>query len=274
MNSKLVRPVGLPVSAAAPVAAAAPAAALVAAIIVALLAGSMATLPIAASASAQATRSLIVVGDSIVLAASEELVASAPSEWNVQIDAEVSRPTNVGHDIVRGNLAAITDTLVIGLGANDAASPEIFRKRASALLADVAAVPHVFWIEIAEVRDYYPGANATIRDLAAGYPNVSIVPWTGLATGTPGLTASDGLHLTGPGQQALADSILSLVVQTTPPASTPIADLEPSSANQDVVPTAPIVPVIEAARLRLILSPLLAALGRLQSMVSYTVLFQ
>ncbi len=216
-----------------------------------------------------------MVGDSIVLSASEELVASAPADWNVQIDAKVSRPTNVGHDIVRGNLAAITDTLVIGLGANDAASPDVFRKRAAALLADVANVPHVFWIEIAEVRDYYPMANANIRELANSYPNVSIVPWTALATGTPGLTASDGLHLTGPGQQALADAILSLVVQTESPAAAPVTDLvpgpeEPQSTSQDVT-AGQLAPTLGAARLQLIAGPLLATLRQVQAIVALSV---
>ena len=224
------------------------------------------------SASAQgATRSLIVVGDSIVLSASEELVASAPADWTVQINAEVSRPTNVGHDVVRANLAAITDTLVIGLGANDAASPDVFQRRASALLADVAAVPHVFWIEVAEVRDYYPVANAAIRELAAAYPNVSIVPWTALATANPGLTAADGLHLTGPGQQALADAILTAVIPTAAPpggsAGGLLAEIE--TATQDASPAGAAEPAgLSPAQLVLVLAPFRSTVDRLRATIA------
>lgn len=69
----------------------------------------------------------------------------------------------MGPDIIRANLAAITGTLVFSLGANNAALPEIFSRGASTLLADV---PHVFWIEIAEVRDCYATANTTVHELA------------------------------------------------------------------------------------------------------------
>ncbi len=167
-----------------------------------------------AAAQTETQRSLFVVGDSIVLGAQEEIVASAPAGWAARVDAKVSRGTDAGLDVVRANKASITDVLVIGLGANDGGSPGIFGPRVEALLAEVAHVPHVFWLEIAEVRPYYPGANAVVRDVASRYDNVSVIPWSALALSNPGLTADDGLHLTGPGQQAMADLVIEAAVAT------------------------------------------------------------
>ncbi len=160
------------------------------------------------------SRSMFVVCDSIALGASDELHASMPQDWDVRVDAEVSRPTNVGLDVVRANRASIDDVLVIGLGANDSGSPSVFAARVEAMLAEVADVPHVFWIELAEVRSYYPRANAIIRELASRYDNVSIIPWHDIAAANANLTAADGLHLTRAGAQRHADAIVEAAMGT------------------------------------------------------------
>ncbi|MEE9416273.1 MAG: hypothetical protein V3V01_13400 [Acidimicrobiales bacterium] len=179
------------------------------AMVVVLTATSLASQP---SADAR-TRSLFVVADSIVLGAAQEIPNSMPPGWEVVVDAKVSRSTTAGLDIVRAHRGAIDDTLVIGLGANDGGTPAVFRPRVEALLAEVADVPHVFWIEIAEVRSYYPGANAVVREAAARYDNVSIIQWSELALANPALTVADGLHLTGSGRQAMADTIVNAVAE-------------------------------------------------------------
>lgn len=182
------------------------------------LAIAVAVLLIALSAAPQPAvraegRSLFVVADSIVLGAAREIPSTMPADWEVVVDAKVSRSTTAGLDVVRANRSAIGDTLVIGLGANDGGTPSVFRPRVEALLAEVADVPHVFWIEIAEVRNYYPGANQVVRDAAKLYNNVSVIEWSAVALANPGLTVSDGLHLTEPGRQAMADAIAAAVTE-------------------------------------------------------------
>ncbi len=192
-----------------------------------------------APAAAQPTRSLVVVGDSIVLSAAEEIPAMLDASWTVQIDAEVSRPTNVGLKILQANLASLTDTLVIGLGANDSSSPDLFRRRVEAVLAAVAEVPRVFWFEIAEVRNYYPEANAIIRDVASRYDNVEVLPWSAQALADPSLTADDGLHLTAAGQSALARVAVDAVTATAPPENgAGVVELRPNGASGATDPTA------------------------------------
>ncbi|NNE74108.1 MAG: hypothetical protein HKN26_10620 [Acidimicrobiales bacterium] len=174
-----------------------------------------------------ATRHLTVIADSIVLGAAEEIPAAMPDDWVTAVDAEVSRSTSDGLATIRSQRGQITDTLVIGLGANDGGSPALFRPRVEALLAEVADVPHVYWIEIAEVRSYYPSANAVVRDVAAQYDNVEIIPWGAQALADPGLTGTDGLHLTSRGQQAMADLIVATVTapEPEPPAPAPAPSL-------------------------------------------------
>ncbi len=153
---------------------------------------------------------VVVVGDSILLAAAEEITASFPGR-PVVVDAEVGRPTNVGLDVIRQHRGSITDTLVVGLGANDGATPSIFRPRVEAILAEVSDVAHVYWVEVAEVRSYYPTTNAIVREVAARYPNVTIIPWSADALANSNWTGSDGLHLTAAGQHAMAERIANAV---------------------------------------------------------------
>jgi lysophospholipase L1-like esterase len=202
-------------------------------------------------------RQAVVVSDSILLGAQAPLVGNLQGAgFGVEFDGTVSRSTLAGAEAVRSHAAALTDTLVISLGANDSGNPGTFRQRVDAVMVAAAGVPNVYWITIREVRPYYAPANQVLRDAAARYPNLHIVDWHAASAGRAGLTSSDGLHLTPAGARELADLLTGAIVSgsvpaaeappTTvpaPPSTTaPVPDAVPAPAPAEVAPPTTVAP--------------------------------
>lgn len=165
-------------------------------------------------------RRVVVVGDSIILGAQGPLTSAFTNQgWAVTYDAAVSRSTSAGLGAVEAHRAELTDSLVVSLGANDAGNPSTFRQRVQAILDATATVPHVYWVTIREVRDYYGPANQIVREVAAGRPNVTVVDWHAATAGATDLTSSDGLHLNGAGAAKMAQVVADAVVSGALPAA-------------------------------------------------------
>jgi lysophospholipase L1-like esterase len=175
----------------------------------------------AAPSSAQ-QRSVVVVGDSIILGAQGPMVAAfSNAGWGINFDAAVSRSTSAGAAAIDAHWMELTDSLVINLGANDAGNTASYRQKVEQILTSTAGVPHVYWLTIREVRDYYPAANQAVREVAAGHPNVTVLDWNAATAGSTGLTSSDGLHLTGSGAAAMTDLVIGAVVNSVVPQIAP-----------------------------------------------------
>jgi len=165
------------------------------------------------------SRRLVVVGDSVILGARSGVESSfGRMGWATTFDAAVNRSTLAGVTAVRSHAAELTDTLVVNLGANDAAETATFRQRVDSVMSAAATVPHVYWLTIREVRPYYGPANQVLRDAAAAYPNLEVIDWNGATAGSRGLTAGDGLHLTPAGANSMAFLVAASVVAGAPPA--------------------------------------------------------
>ncbi len=153
--------------------------------VVLLAAGAVVPPPAAAQ-----QRRVVVVGDSVILGAKAQLTSSlAGMGWAVTFDAAVSRSTAAGLDAIESHRGELTDSLVVSLGANDAGNTASFRQKVKAILDATANVPHVYWVTIREVRDYYGPANQAVREVAAGRPNVTVVDWHAATLGRTDLTA-------------------------------------------------------------------------------------
>jgi len=226
-----------------------------------LLAGLMTAilLSFAAPSGAQ-QRSVVVVGDSIILGAQTPMVAAfSNAGWGINFDAVVSRSTSAGAAAIDAHWMELTDSLVINLGANDAGNTASYRQKVEQILSATAGVPHVYWLTIREVRDYYPAANQAIREVAAGHPNVTVLDWNAYTAGSTGLTAGDGLHLTNAGAAAMTDLVAGAVVNsvlpqvgavpaptsppaTLPPETVPVTTLPPETVPVTTVPPATVPP--------------------------------
>ena len=188
-------------------------------------------------------RRVVVVGDSIVLGAEGPLRAAfGASGWEFGFDAQVSRTTADGAEIVGVRRGELTDSLVVGLGANDAGNPATFRARVRAVLDAAAGVPHVYWLSLAEVRNEYPPANQILREEIAGRPGVVVIDWATRAAADPGLTAGDGLHLSPSGAAAMASLVHEAVLTggaPLPPPPPHVAGAPSTSAAPTAARSAP-----------------------------------
>lgn len=172
---------------------------------------------VAASADPVRPR-LLVIGDSIILG-TQGNIAAALDDWDVVFDADVSRSTAAGLDVL-GRHGTDFTMVVVALGANDGGAPGVFTPRAAALLDALRPVEHVAWLTINEVRPYYPQTNAIIRELVARHPNAVVGDWN--AAVRPGDVGADGLHLTGQGAVHMANwvAVLTRLVAAPPPPTT------------------------------------------------------
>ncbi len=211
-------------------------------------------------------RRVVVVGDSVILGAKAPITSSLAGQgWAVTFDAAVSRSTAAGLAAIESHRSELTDSLVVSLGANDAGNTASFRQKVRAIMDATANVPHVYWVTIREVRDYYGPANQAVREVAAGRPNVTVVDWHAATAGAIDLTASDGLHLNGAGASRMAQVVTDAVVlgalplaavpapaptappETPPPPPQPPPTEPPTTAAPETIPEpAPTAPA-EAA---------------------------
>lgn len=184
-----------------------------------------------------AHRSAVILSDSILVGSDGSLAGVLRDKgWNVHFDAKVSRPTDVIADLVESNRGQLTDTLIVSSGANDAGNTATFRARVNAVLDAAADVPHVYWLTIREVRDYYPAANHVLREAAASRPNVTIIDWNA-ASAAGGLTAADGLHLNGAGTKRISELIVAAVTGAAAPA--PVLPASPPPTEPPAIPAPP-----------------------------------
>jgi lysophospholipase L1-like esterase len=210
-----------------------------------------------AAPSGAQQRSVVVVGDSIILGAQGPMVAAfSNAGWGINFDAAVSRSTSAGAAAIDSHWMELTDSLVINLGANDAGNTASYRQKVEQILTSTSGVPHVYWLTIREVRDYYPAANQAVREVAAGHPNVTVLDWNAATAGSTGLTSSDGLHLTGSGAAAMTDLVIGAVVNsvvpqiapapapaaTVPPETVPPATTPPETAPPTSLPATTVTP--------------------------------
>ncbi len=213
-------------------------------LLVAVFAALLVTAVAPAPEAAAQQRRVVVIGDSIILGAESALVgAFQGAGWQIAFDAQVSRSTVAALDAIEAHRGELTDSLVLSFGANDAGNPATFRSRVERVLAATASVPHVYWLTIREVRDYYPAANQVLREVAAAHPNVTVVDWNGATVGSSGLTAGDGLHLTGAGAARMADVLVGAVVNGAAPiaaAPPPPPPTLPAPVETTAPPTTPV----------------------------------
>jgi peptidoglycan/LPS O-acetylase OafA/YrhL len=150
---------------------------------------------LATTAVVPAGPSKLAIGDSVMLGATEEMVAAG-----FFVDAEESRSFIRGIDIVQtlSDQGRLPDELVIHLGTNG----PIGESEMEQMMALVANVPKVLLIENDVPRDYEATNNTLMVNAASSRANVGVLYWNGLAGGCVGdCIYQDGFHLKTPGAQ-------------------------------------------------------------------------
>lgn len=196
------------------------------------IAGLIGSVVAVAPASAQPPR-LFVVGDSVILGAESAIRSTLGASWDVVFDAAVSRSTSAGASVIAARKHEIGDTVVVQLGTNDAGTTSVFEARIDEVMQQLADIPNVVWVNIREVRDYYPAANQALRNAEARWPNLTVADWNAYSAGVPDPVYEDGLHLTGTGAQGMANM---LAEQLGSPTGAVVAPAPGASVQSPAVP--------------------------------------
>ena len=167
-----------------------------------------------------------VVGDSLTQSAEDEILASLTAAGLdvVTVDGLESRRMTVGGSSLPPGTKAIESirqrtepgVWVIALGTNDVASmgsANGFRTEMREVLALLPTDVPVVWVDL-WIRDRESSiteANEFIRqELRTWRGGAAVVDWFSHGE-DDGIITSDGIHLTGPGQQLFADSIAAAI---------------------------------------------------------------
>ncbi len=135
-------------------------------------------------------RSVLAVGDSIMLGAAGAISAAMPQ---VEINAAVSRQIDATIALLRARRDAgqLADMVVVHVGNNGYVSPE----RAVELLDVLAGVPRVVVVNTAVPRSWEGPNNQSLAAAVPNYPNAVLVDWRAASAGRYELFWDDGVHL-------------------------------------------------------------------------------
>ena len=149
---------------------------------------------------------VVGVGDSVMLGAVPVLYQTFPNGY---FDAAVSRTDYEAGGILQGvkNNGLLGDPIIINLGTNGqcgrACQNEILR---------IVENRKVFWINVTNDNEVH--VNAGFNSLANDYSNVTVIDWMSASSGHPEYFVADGIHLTGAGMRAYADTIYNSIYKT------------------------------------------------------------
>ena len=147
--------------------------------------------------------SVTIIGDSVLLSASEELNELMP---NAVIDAQESRQMKDAIDIVtqmkeNGTLGS---TVVIALGTNGF----FWESDGQALIDAIGSDRNIFWVNVyGEHLEWQYRTNGTIRTLVRKNDNVHMISWVKRIRGNLDWLYEDGIHVDKVGQQAYAQMV-------------------------------------------------------------------
>lgn len=178
--------------------------------------------PVAASAAAVAfaqTQQVFVVGDSLAVGAGGPLSDGLKGYVaGVEIDARIGRPASAGLGLLRGSRAQRSSVWVVQLGTNDGPSPAAMRIHVQQVMRLAGPARRVLWVNIVRPGGYGK-VNTALKKLEQEYLNYEVLDWAQFVSQHRSYLASDGVHLTGAGYQAMGSLIASATVNLamTPP---------------------------------------------------------
>jgi hypothetical protein len=154
---------------------------------------------------------VILLGDSVLASTSRRYgnnmcTALVPLGWQVEVDAETSRPVQFGNKVLDKRLSAGWDVGVILLGNNYGGDQAEYRTQLEKMVTRLSPGPVVL-LTVTEFTPSRVEVNDVIREMAAKYPNVHLVDWAQATADRPDFTGADGLHLTETGRNGLADNV-------------------------------------------------------------------
>lgn len=144
---------------------------------------------------------LWVTGDSVILGIRSVIEANHPIAL---INARVGRQAPELLEVMKVDGEKVKNsTVVFNLGNNNA----LTRDQVTAIFENIKSVPEAIVVNTAVPRPWRDANNALISEVAANYPNISIIPWDQISQGHPEYFAPDGVHLVPAGVRAYVAAI-------------------------------------------------------------------
>ena len=148
------------------------------------------------------TNGLWVTGDSVILGIRSKLGDTMPiSLMNARIGRQAPELLSV---ILHDKPQAGDVPIIFNLGNNNA----LTREQTQAIFEAVKDQPRVIVVNTAVPRPWREGNNSLIAEIAAQFPNVSVVDWNSISDGHPEYFAPDGVHLVPTGVDVYVSEIL------------------------------------------------------------------
>lgn len=169
-------------------------------------------------------KGIVAIGDSVILDAQPYLEKLLPG---IIVDGKVGRQFAEAQSIIDGLIASgkLGNQVIIELGTNG----PFTKKQLSKLLASLGDKRHVILVNVRVPRKWQDTVNTTIEDVAAGYPNVTVVDWYSASKDHDDFFYKDGVHLKPKGSQFYA----SLLVQALQSNATELnSEAKPEDALQ------------------------------------------
>jgi len=154
---------------------------------------------------------VLMIGDSVMASTSaryggEMCDSVITGGWDVEVDAETGRFIDFGDKVLDQRLDADFDVVVILLGNNYGANPDVYEEYLRDLVERIDDRPVI----LSTVTVFQPNrmeVNNIIYDIAQDFVNIRVLDWAGETETNAALTGGDGLHLTDAGRARFADMV-------------------------------------------------------------------
>ena len=144
---------------------------------------------------------LWVTGDSVILGIRSEIESRHPIAL---INARVGRQAAELLEVMAVDGEKVKESpVVFNLGNNNALTSE----EITAIFEEVKGAPKAIVVNTAVPRPWKEANNALISEIAAKYPNISVIRWDQISEGHPEYFAPDGVHLVPTGVRAYVAAI-------------------------------------------------------------------
>ncbi len=144
---------------------------------------------------------LWVTGDSVILGIRSEIESRHPIAL---INARVGRQAAELLEVMAVDGEKVKESpVVFNLGNNNALTSE----EVTAIFEEVKGAPKAIVVNTAVPRPWKDANNALISEIAAKYPNISVIRWDQISEGHPEYFAPDGVHLVPTGVRAYVAAI-------------------------------------------------------------------
>jgi sirohydrochlorin ferrochelatase len=190
-------------------------------VLAALVALAALTAAAASPARPSGIQHVTLIGDSVADAIPGDDSAVAILRQGIDLDLEVAPCRRVEGDgcpyqgvrppsavqLVQTMGSKLGDTVIVAVGYNDFEDQYAGNIEDAINALTAAGVKRIFWLTLRAARHPYLTMNDDIAQAAARHSQVSVVDWNVYSRSHPDWFQTDGLHLLGPGAEAMATLI-------------------------------------------------------------------